>query len=222
MTAEATTERARASVVTLRHAAPADAGALYDLISGYAARGLLLWRSENSLRRHLAEFVVAVERTGSDESVVGCGALALLSPRLGEVRSLAVRSSATGRGVGRHIVNRLLQWAHMSGLRQVLALTRRPRFFGALGFVVTGRVRFPEKLEADCASCAMRSHCDEVAMVADVTMPLLGRNLVSKDDAGLRGRARHQPDVRGADRLACAACARPSVALASAGRPTLL
>jgi amino-acid N-acetyltransferase len=151
--------------IDLRAALASDAEALLRLINGYASRGLLLWRSEASLLSSLSDFVVAARRTARGEQVVGCGALAHLGPGLGEVRSLAVAAEASGRGVGRRIVGRLLSDASEHGLREVLALTRHPSFFQALGFVVTRRERFPEKLRADCARCPRDLRCDEVALV---------------------------------------------------------
>jgi N-acetylglutamate synthase-like GNAT family acetyltransferase len=154
-----------AGQMALRAARASDVEALLGLINCYAAQGLLLWRSEASLLSSLRDFVVSARTTARGEQVVGCGALAHLGPGLGEVRSLAVAAEAAGRGAGRRIVGRLLNDASERGLGEVLALTRRPSFFQALGFVVTRRERFPEKLEADCARCPRDLRCDEVALV---------------------------------------------------------
>jgi amino-acid N-acetyltransferase len=154
-----------AGPIVLRAARASDVEAMLGLINGYAGQGLLLWRSEASLLSSLSDSVVAARRTARGERFVGCGALAHLGPGLGEVRSLAVAAEAAGRGVGRRIVERLLGRASERGLGEVLALTRRPSFFQALGFVVTVRERFPEKIRADCARCPRDLRCDEVALV---------------------------------------------------------
>jgi amino-acid N-acetyltransferase len=154
------------SAVTLRPAEASDLGALLALINGYAARGLLLRRSEASLRAALGDFAIAARQTADGEEIVGCGALAHLGRGLGEVRSLAVRADAAAQGIGRRIVVRLLQAARARGLVRVLALTRRPSFFAALGFAPTRREWFPEKIRADCGRCPRNLSCDEVAMVA--------------------------------------------------------
>ena len=135
---------------------------LLALINGYAERGLLLRRSQESLRSRLDDFTVA---TDADGAVVGCGALTELGPGLGEVRSLAVREDQAGRGIGHRLVERLLDEAAERGFREVLALTRRPSFFEALGFAVTRRERFLDKLMVDCKACPMNLCCDETAMV---------------------------------------------------------
>jgi len=148
--------------VRWRRAVEPDVPALLALINGYAERGLLLRRSEESLRSRLEDFTVAVDAAGA---IVGCGALTELGPGLGEVRSLAVREDQAGLGIGHRLVERLLDEAAERGFREVLALTRRPSFFEALGFAVTRRERFLDKLMVDCKACPMNLCCDETAMV---------------------------------------------------------
>ena len=147
--------------VRLRKAIEADVAPLLALINGYAARDLLLRRTEDSLRSCLDDFWVAEE----DGEIVGCGALTALGPGLGEVRSLAVREDRSGRGIGRAIVERLLDVAAERELVEVLALTRRVPFFEALGFHVTRRERFLDKLMVDCRACPLNLCCDETAVV---------------------------------------------------------
>jgi N-acetylglutamate synthase-like GNAT family acetyltransferase len=148
--------------VRLRKAREADVAPLLALINGYAERGLLLRRSEESLRSRLEDFTVALD---ADGEIVGCGALTELGPGLGEVRSLAVREDQAGRGLGHRIVEHLLHEAARRGFDEVLALTRRPSFFEALGFSITRRERFLDKLMVDCKACPMNLCCDETAMV---------------------------------------------------------
>jgi amino-acid N-acetyltransferase len=139
---------------------------LLALINAYADRGMLLRRTEESLRAALADFVVAVEPTADGgEEILGCGALTMLGPALGEVRSLAVRPDQTGKGLGRRIVEHLLVEARDRGFAEVLALTRRSSFFDALGFEITRRERFIDKLMVDCGACPLNVCCDEIAMV---------------------------------------------------------
>ena len=157
----------------LRKAEERDVQPLLDLINGYAQRNLLLRRTEESLRARLADFLVA-EHGGE---VVGGGALTELGPGLGEVRSLAVREDQAGHGVGRRIVEALLARAADSGFTEILALTRRVPFFEALGFTVTRRERFLEKLQTDCQACPLNLCCDETAMV----MPVAHHGIHHKD-----------------------------------------
>jgi len=154
--------------VLLRKAEERDVEALLTLINSYADRNMLLRRTEESLRSRLDDFVVAVSSQGA---ILGCGALTELAPGLGEVRSLAVREDQTGHGLGRRLVEGLMEDAARRGFGQVLALTRRVPFFESLGFSVTQRERFLEKLAADCAACPMNLCCDETAVVKPLDVP---------------------------------------------------
>jgi amino-acid N-acetyltransferase len=135
------------------------------LINGYAERGLLLVRTEASIRARLADFTVAEV----DGEVAGCAALTELGPGLAEVRSLAVRDDLAGRGIGRALVEALVAEAGRRGVHEVLALTRRTSFFEALGFQATRRERFLDKLMVDCQTCPLNLCCDETAMVRTAT-----------------------------------------------------
>ena len=144
----------------LRKATLADVPALLAIVNGYAERGLLLPRTEASLRARLADFTVAEV----DGTVVGCAALTELGPGLAEVRSLAVREDFGGRGIGHALVEAVVDEAGRRGFHEVLALTRRTSFFAALGFETTRRERFLDKLMVDCQTCPMNLCCAEVAM----------------------------------------------------------
>jgi amino-acid N-acetyltransferase len=157
------TRSAAAGEPMLRKAREDDVAPLLALINGYAARNLLLYRTEEALRARLEDFTVA--EAGSQ--VVACGALSLLGPGVGEVRSLAVRDDQAGRGLGSRIVMRLVEEAGERGLVEVLALTRRVAFFAALGFEPTRRERFLDKLMTDCKACPLNLSCDETAMVRE-------------------------------------------------------
>ena len=158
----------------LRKAVLADVPALLDIINGYAERGLLLSRTEASLRERLADFTVAEV----DGRVVGCVALTELGPGLAEVRSLAVREEYGGRGIGHALVEAVVAEAAARGFHEVLSLTRRTSFFAALGFEPTRRERFLDKLMVDCQTCPMNLCCDETAMVR-----VLDENEFNAEDA---------------------------------------
>ena len=145
----------------LRRATPRDVRAIVLLIGAYAARGLVLPRSEASVRQLLGDFSIAVD----DGALVGCAALTALGPGLGEIRTLAVRQDRAGQGIGAALVVRLVAEAEDRGFREVLVLTRRVSLFERLGFEVTDRTRFLDKLEADCIACPHHDACDETALV---------------------------------------------------------
>lgn len=148
----------------LRHAQPADAPAIHTLLETYVREGLLLPRTLEQVYQTIRDFVVAVD----GETIVGCGALRIYTESLAEVGALAVARQWQGRGVGHRIVATLKDEARALGIARVIALTLEDRFFHRQGFRTTRIAEFPEKIARDCARCARRSTCIEIAVVHDV------------------------------------------------------
>jgi N-acetylglutamate synthase-like GNAT family acetyltransferase len=121
----------------------------------------MLERSEAFLRANLGDFVVAED----DGTFLGCGALAVLTADLAELRSLAIAPEASGRGVGKAVVEACVERARERGLRRVFALTLVPEFFVKCGFTMTSLGRLPEKSASECPVCPKRFACDEHAML---------------------------------------------------------
>jgi len=147
--------------VIVRAARESDIGPMKTLIDRYAAEDRMLERSEAFLRANLDDFLVAED----DGRFLGCGALAVLTADLAEVRSLAVAPEASGHGAGKAIVTACVARARDRGLRRVFALTLVPAFFTKCGFTLTSLGRLPEKSAAECPVCPKRFACDEHAML---------------------------------------------------------
>ena len=162
----------------IRPARVEDVDAMRALIDRYAAEDRMLSRSRDFLIEHLRDFVVA-----EDEGFVGCCALAVLTPDLAEIRSLAVRPEAGGHGVGKALVQACVDEARRLGLKRVFALTLVPEFFERSGFTLTSLGRLPEKSASECPVCPKRFACDEHAMLLhlDGTAP---RPLVPGEPVG--------------------------------------
>lgn len=115
----------------LRKAQERDVVPLLQLINGYAARGLLLERSEDSLRARLGDFSVAE----ADGALLGCGALSELAPTtatsagLGEVKSMRTARPARGRGVAGAVLDRLVALARERGYAAVSLETGPQEYF---------------------------------------------------------------------------------------------
>ena len=90
--------------IEVRKASMQDIPALLDLINGYAAKGIMLPRTEFELSENMRDFTVAYD----GKRLAGCGALHFYSPTIGEVRSLAVAESHKTHGIGRLIVEALV------------------------------------------------------------------------------------------------------------------
>jgi amino-acid N-acetyltransferase len=155
--------------VAIRPARVEDVDEMQTLINRYAAEDRMLERSRDFLFEHLRDFVVAEDSSG----LLGCCSLAVLTPDLAEIRSLAVRAEASGRGIGRQLVLACISEARRLGLRRVFALTLVPDFFERCGFVLTSLGRLPEKSASECPVCPKRFACDEHAMLLhlDGTIP---------------------------------------------------
>ncbi len=148
----------------IRPARSEDVPAMAELINGYAAQNLMLPRSEAQLLRHLSDFVVAE----AEGQVVGCVGLARLSPDLAEIRSLAVAPEMQGRGIGRALVEYVLNVAREVGIAQVCALTLKPRFFETLGFQIVDRWDISPKIWQECIYCPKFHRCDEIAVILNL------------------------------------------------------
>lgn len=145
----------------IRAAVLADVARMETLMAPFVASGDLLPRSNYDLCRHIKEYVVAEDPDGA---IVGTASLKIYSTTLAEIAALAVRDDQQGKGVGRALVEAVLDDARGVGLRQVFGLTRKPMFFLRLGFQVTEKEQFPLKVWADCARCPRQDACDEVAV----------------------------------------------------------
>ena len=147
--------------VEIRKAAMQDIPALLDLINGYAAKGIMLARTEFELSENMRDFTVAYD----GNRLAGCGALHFYSPTVGEVRSLAVAESHKTHGVGRLVVEALVYEAKMYGLDAVFAFTYVPGFFARVLFNEVERGELPLKAWKDCLRCPKFHSCDEIAVL---------------------------------------------------------
>lgn len=145
----------------VRKAGMSDIGPLLELINGYAAKGIMLPRTEFEMSENIRDFSVLY--SGSD--LVGCGALHFYSPVVGEVRSLAVDPNWTTHGAGRIVVEALVEEARQFSLDAVFAFTYVPGFFRKLGFEEVERGELPLKVWKDCLRCSKFQCCDEIAVV---------------------------------------------------------
>ena len=152
--------------IHIQPAAEEDIASIAALVNGFAAENLMLPRSEESILQSLPDWLVAV----SDCSpLLGCGSLVPLTEQLVEIRSLAVAPQGQGKGIGRQIVQELVQMATARGYAQICALTLQEAFFEKLGFEIVDRWSISPKLWQDCIYCPKFHHCDEVAVARNLT-----------------------------------------------------
>ncbi|HWB82564.1 MAG TPA: N-acetyltransferase [Bryobacteraceae bacterium] len=149
------------SPLQLRKAGMHDIRKILELINGYAALGIMLPRTELEMSEVIRDFTVAMR----GEELFGCGALHFYSPAVGEIRSLAVSEKAKTRGVGRRLVEALVEEAQAFELDAVFAFTYVSEFFQKVGFHEVERGVLPLKVWKDCLRCPKFHSCDEVAVM---------------------------------------------------------
>jgi amino-acid N-acetyltransferase len=151
--------------MNIRSAKIPDVKGINALISSYAERDRMLFRSMADIYENLQTFTVAE----ADGNVVGCCALEIVWSDLAEIKSLAVDGANKEKGIGKMLVTAALEQAGRLGVPKVFALTLEPDFFEKLGFKVVEKETLPMKVWSDCAKCPKQQNCDEIAVIKNVS-----------------------------------------------------
>jgi amino-acid N-acetyltransferase len=138
-----------------------DVEGLHALINRFAEQGLMLARSRNTLYESLREFTI-IEDEGK---LVGTGALHIIWENLAEIRALAISVEYQGRGIGKRLIETLVNEAEELGINQVFALTYQVPFFNKCGFTEISKDEMPVKVWKECIDCPKFPNCDEVAVI---------------------------------------------------------
>jgi len=152
-----------------RKAGMRDIPNILALIDSYAAKGIMLPRTEFEMSENIRDFSVAYD----GEVLAGCGALHFYTPTCAEVRSLAVLPEMKQHGVGRALVEALEQEARDNDLESIFAFTYVPGFFQKLGFSEVERGELPLKAWKDCLRCPKFQNCDEIAVLKRLKAPII-------------------------------------------------
>ena len=115
----------------LRPARTSDIVAIQAMRAPLVNSNVLLQHQLVSLYERVQEFVVAEHRDGR---ILAAGALHVMWGDLAEVRSLVVDGAARGMGLGKAIVEALIERAYTLGIRRVFCLTFEVDFFSKCGF----------------------------------------------------------------------------------------
>jgi amino-acid N-acetyltransferase len=145
----------------IRSATTADVKEIHALIRDSAELDLMLFRSMAAIYETLQTFLVAHD----GETILGCCALSVVWADLAEIKSLAVRKSARGLGVGMALVDESLALARGMGIQKVFALTLEAGFFAKANFHEITKESLPMKVWSDCAFCPKQHACDEIAVL---------------------------------------------------------
>jgi len=146
--------------LVVRPARTADIKAIRSIIDTYVLGRRLLSKETVTLYETVQEFTIA-EYEGE---IVGCGALHVLWEDLAEVRTVAVRESMRGKGVGNAIIENIVERAYSLGVARIFCLTFETDFFGRNGFeVIEGTPVEPEVFQQ-----LLRSYDEGVAEFLDL------------------------------------------------------
>lgn len=146
--------------VVIRPAVVADAKPIMTLVNELAMQQVMLPRSPASVIENIRDFVIA--EVGGE--FAGCGALAITWSDIAEVRSLAVAPAMQKHGIGRVLVDTLVEDAKRLGIPRLFAFTYVPDFFAKMGFTICQHEDLPHKVFNDCMHCPKFLACDEIAM----------------------------------------------------------
>ncbi len=151
----------------IRNATLADAEKIFALV--HLNRDQLISRSMGNIVENIDRFFIAE----ADGEMAGC-ATYQVHPELGdagaatvEVQSLAVKSIFRRKGVGRALVDAVVERCAVFRPREIVALTFAPEFFSALGFEVIPKTKVMHKLYTGCINCTKHTDpftCPEIAM----------------------------------------------------------
>jgi len=125
----------------LRPARTSDIVAIQAMRAPLVDSNVLLQHQLVSLYERVQEFVVAESKDGR---ILAAGALHVMWGDLAEVRSLVVDQSARGMGLGKAVVEALIERAYTLGIRRVFCLTFEVDFFVRCGFDIISDVPVDE------------------------------------------------------------------------------
>jgi amino-acid N-acetyltransferase len=127
----------------VRRAVRADAPQILELVTQYAAQGLMLPRTLDQIAARIDNYVVA---TDGAAHIIACAALEEYSPSLAEVSSVAVAPPHQGKGLGSQVVLGIERLARARDIEELFALSLTDDFFLSLSYKPTTISRYPEKL----------------------------------------------------------------------------
>lgn len=148
--------------ISIRPARTTDVQGIKALVAPLVQENILITKDTVTYYENIQEFVVAQDESGD---LVGCGALHVMWEDLAEVRTLATSAKARGRGVGRRMLEVLIQRAEGLGVSRVFCLTFEVEFFSAHGFEV---MENQESIDPDVFAELLRSHDEGVAEFLDL------------------------------------------------------
>lgn len=148
--------------LTLRPATVHDVPAIQALIAPLAEQKILIAKETVAYYEGIQEFLVI---EGENQKVLACGALHVMWRNIAEVRTLATDPTVRGKGLGRMLVEALLDRARTIGVKEVFCLTFEVDFFERMGFEVMSNQK---QLDPEIFAELLRSYDEGVAEFLDL------------------------------------------------------
>lgn len=118
---------------TIRPARREDVLQLAEFLAPFVEAERLIPRTLTELDELYPHFFIAE----SERQLIGCAVLEIYSPKLAELRSLAVLPEQRNNGVGRALVEACLERARAANVLEVMAISSKENFFRNCGFDFT-------------------------------------------------------------------------------------
>ena len=112
----------------IRKATSADIPGILALITLYPDK--LLPRTAEDYQE-LIHLTWVVEHDGL---IAGCASLEVYSPKIAEIRSVAVHPDYKGRGYGAELISAAVAEARKQNIHEIMVVTSSPEYFRSLGF----------------------------------------------------------------------------------------
>ncbi len=161
--------------IKIQKAQVRDVQEILDLINGFASADIMLPRGPQYLYENIRDFVIASDRNVPVYTlmetreelhlIVACGSLHVLWDDIAEIRALAIHPDYQHLGLGKKLVNHLIDDARQLGIKRVYTFTLTEDFFRTVGFERQKREELPAKMWGECSRCPKYFKCDEVGMV---------------------------------------------------------
>ena len=142
-----------------------DVDGMSNLINEFASARIMLARGPLYLYQNIQDYRVITAEMDGKELVLACGGLHVLWEDLAEVRSVAVHPQLQRKGIGRLLVQDLIEDARNLGAAHLFTFTLAPGFFTSLGFTAVERETLSPVVWAECSKCPKFYKCDEVGMM---------------------------------------------------------
>ncbi len=142
-----------------------DIDKMQELVKPEVENGIILYRSDDEIAQNIRSYVVA----RIEEKIVGFCALHIFSKQLAEIRSIIIDKNYRGEGIGKNLVNYLINEGKKLGVESIFALTYEREFFQKIGFKEIEKDKLPEqKIWADCIKCKHFPVCNEIAFILEI------------------------------------------------------